>query len=126
MTLKLNDRRTLDGLRTGINAALADFAKQHGITIQAEKITYEGDGSACTVKLAVAVPELKAQHDDAELRTWAEISGLDPDRVSVDGYKLVAFDAKRRTRPWIGEKNGKRYVFDDTAAKMRWAKPQAA
>lgn len=112
------DKATLNALRADLAAALAPVAAKHGISLEAGAITYSAN--ACTIKV-----EAKTEGGVEVTRSLLAMHGLEMGKVSPDGFTLTGFDAKRRTRPYVAEKDGRSFVFDSVGAKMRWAKAAA-
>ena len=117
------DKPTLQALRVEIDAGLAAVGAKHGLEIRLGHISYTA--ASFTAKVEASLPGAKAEHDASTLKRMAEVYGLEPGKVSMDGYELVGFLATRRSRPWLGRKNGKDYVFDLPGARMRWGKADA-
>lgn len=122
MTIQTFNTSNLKVLRTDIDAALAEVAKKHGISLSLGKMTYGSGNFTAKVEGKSSVGD---EQEKALFESYAKTYGLQTDIVSFDGFRLVGFDAKRRAKPWLIRKDGdpadRTYVIDQQGAKLRFA-----
>jgi hypothetical protein len=116
------DRVSLKVLRASIDEALKAVGEKHGISIQTGNGSYDPRGKSAVLKL-----ELNVLGEDGvaysplaeDFKRNAPLYGLKPEFLNetfTDSrgktYKLVGFDVKRRSKPFVIEctTTGKTYI----------------
>lgn len=127
MTIKTFDKANLKTLIADIDAALAEVAKKHGLeSLKTSRVTYDAGSFRTQLEGKSSVG---TEREVEFFKSMAANYGLDSSILSFDGFRLVGFDAKRRSKPWMIRKDGdaedKTYIIDTNAAKLRFA-PKAA
>lgn len=126
MTITSFDRDTVKAIVRDIDAALAAVGEKHGIKVRATSTRY--DLAEFSTKVVATIEAAKADSDLKNAQTFAGFLGVDISEPSKHpralGAKVVGYNHKSRTRPWIYEQGGKRYITTD--ANMRLMFPAAA
>lgn len=116
------DRVSLPILRNSINEALKAVGEKHGIELNAGNASYDTSLKSATFKLQVVVVDSTgvAYSPRAEdFKRNAGLFGLKPEFLNetfADGrgttYKVVGFDVKRRSKPFVivCTTTGKEYI----------------
>ena len=119
--IRLNDKKTLADLRIKIDQDLELLAKKHGLKISAGSCKYEGDGSAATFKLEVAVINENGTVESKEraaFRSLASLYGFKPEHLdrelTIGGRRMkVNGLMPRRAKPVLMRElsSGKEYLY---------------
>lgn len=123
MTITAFNKIALKNLRPEIDAALKAVADKHGIELRLGNISFTE--ATFTAKVEGKIEALADEAARKLFLEMAEMYGLDPEKISPDGYRLVGFEPKKRSKPWKIEKvaaPGPIYVIDDIQAEMRFKK----
>lgn len=120
MTITKFDRAACQTLRNALALALAQVEADLGITIQVGNMRFDAN----TVKIAATAAVAGGLEAKASqmLALYAPIYGIDPEKVGPGGAKLVDFNTKARTAPFIFERDGKRYKCSPEPAKFYFGK----
>ena len=130
MTIAEFNKQNLAALRIEFQSAIDAVAARHGLKAQLGNIGFSG--AEFNTKLTVTVPAAKADAELENLKMFARLSNVDVTKVhrdSISGvtHKLVAYDYKKRTKPWVTlGSNGKKYLWSDTAAKTLFKSDEPA
>lgn len=94
-------------LHIKLNATMAQFAKENGLTFVQGRASYGTDNFAMKVELKTSSEsstgvETRADRLAGGLEEMAKIFNLSLDR-NVAGKKLVGYNPKGRTYPWVFE-----------------------
>jgi len=103
-------------LATEIEAALRQVLAKHGVTVKVGNCTF--DGVSMTTKVTVATSGA-GDRDREQAIQHARHYGIDASKPAA-GYTLVGCRYKARTKPWLIEKAGKRYVTTTEQLKRLW------
>ncbi len=116
-SIKEFNKQNLKEIREMLNKALAGIHPD--LIAEAQNASFTS--GEVTFKLNIKIKGAKSRAASM-LEEIAGYRGIDITKTSADGYKLVGYESKKRTRPWVVEKvsTGKRYVMSDMDVSFRW------
>jgi hypothetical protein len=103
-------------LASEIEAAIAHLMAKHGLSVKVGNCTF--DGVSMTTKVTVTTSGA-GERDQQQAIAFAKLMGVDASRPAA-GWTLVDYRSKGRTKPWVIEKAGKRYVTTTDHIKRLW------
>lgn len=114
-TINTFDKSNLQSLRFAINMKLDDIAKEFGITLRLENISYSETEFTAKMKGTAAG---NAEKQKADAAMMAKAYGLKT--TENDKYVLVKYDSKKHKFPFIVKDKitGKQYKFTEDHAKL--------
>lgn len=105
-------------LRLEIEGALGEIAKRRGIKLELGSIGYDREGGSFASRLK---GQCRA-NVDAEAKRFDEIArlrGLDVSKRGPKGERLVGYNRRARSKPWIVEgAAGEKLKCDDRSARF--------
>jgi len=109
----------LKALTPSLEAALKDFAKQHGLEVELNGGKF--DAGSFTPRVSFKKADIAKASDDANLESWMKISSLTKKESSK--YVLTGYNSKAQRYPWIARSkvDGKSYKLDDDTARRHFA-----
>jgi hypothetical protein len=83
-------------------------------------------GGSFTAKIAFVQKSsgglsIKEQRERNNMEFYASTDNIDLNKV-VDGYRIVGYNSRAHKKPWILEKNGKRFVGREEYVKRMFTK----
>lgn len=114
-------KQTVQAIRDDVNAALAAVARKHGVTIHAGNCTY--DANAATFKLVCSTVSDSGRALTPQASAYQRVAGFyglvplfSTVRIGVDEYTVVGWNARKRSKPVLVERNGLTYAVAETVA----------
>lgn len=113
------DRNTVLNISRDLDRALEEVGRKHGVKIQRGALRYDHAGFTgsitCKTLTESGITELA--------RTMCAREGLDPNSTNPRGFKIVDYNRRAHTRPWIvQDPKGKLYKLDTHLARFYFAR----
>jgi hypothetical protein len=123
--LDLMNKVHLSALQAAIQAALNNIHPSIKITLTGGQFSTDGLKGKYEVTSAGG-PSMRESRMAKDLELQAQFSGLDVAKVGPKGERLVGFNSKGRSQPWIISKpDGQRYKISDEWAERMFKKEGA-